>query len=137
MLENMQGVEGVSKWIFPAIGYGIKKFCNADTYRISAIIYEPLSRFQGTKFQQRFLLFKHFDRVRKFDSSAYFDIHVHVFKNIKKNSREFFLRYTSWAQIHSILPQVGITNMTTFCWIMQCVSRYTPYCPSTEKHLLK
>lgn len=23
-------------------------------------------------------------RVRKFDSSAYFDIHVHVFKNIKK-----------------------------------------------------
>lgn len=26
MLENMQWVEGVSKWIFPAIGYGIKKY---------------------------------------------------------------------------------------------------------------
>lgn len=33
MLENMQGVEGVSKWIFPAIGYGIKKFCNTIGYR--------------------------------------------------------------------------------------------------------
>lgn len=33
MLENMQWVEGVSKWIFPAIGYGIKKFCNTIVYR--------------------------------------------------------------------------------------------------------
>lgn len=80
MLENMQWVEEVSKWIFPAIGYGIRKFCNADTYRISAIIYEPLSRFQGTTFYSR----DFYCRVRKFDSSAYFDIHVHDFKNIKK-----------------------------------------------------